>query len=207
MTGWIQALADAPVYLGLMAFLGLYPVVTGLYWIVAAALFSFHRERHDPAFYALDEHPFVSILVAAHDEEAVIEETVERLLELDWPAFDVTVVDDGSTDRTSELLLPLADAGRIRLLTKQVNEGKAMALNDALPLLPGEIVLIVDADGRPQPDALRWIVPHFVKVRASPRSPATRASSTRARCWPSCRRSSSPPPSPSCAARRRRGDG
>ncbi len=50
------------------------------------------------------------------------------------------------------------------MLTKQVNEGKAMALNDALPLLPGELVLIVDADGRPQPDALRWMVPHFVKV-------------------------------------------
>ena len=39
-----------------------------------------------------------------------------------------------------------------------------MALNDALPLLDGEIVLIVDADGRPQPDVLRWMVPHFVKV-------------------------------------------
>lgn len=61
-------------------------------------------------------------------------------------------------------MLPLAQAGRIRLLTKLVNEGKAMALNDALPLLAGEIVLIIDADGRPQADVLRWMVPHFVKV-------------------------------------------
>jgi biofilm PGA synthesis N-glycosyltransferase PgaC len=147
-----------------MAFLGLYPVVTGLYWIVGAAIFSLHRERADPDFYELQEHPHVSVLVAAHNEEAVIYRTVQCLLGLDWPAFDVTVVDDGSTDRTSELLVGLAEAGEIRLLTKRVNEGKAMALNDALPLLAGEIVLIVDADGRPQSDVLRWMVPHFVKV-------------------------------------------
>lgn len=164
MTGWIRALSDAPVYLGLMAFLGLYPVVTGLYWIVGAAVFSLHRERADPDFYELQEHPHVSVLVAAHNEETVIYQTVQCLLKLDWPSFDVTVVDDGSSDRTSELLVGLAEAGEIRLLTKRVNEGKAMALNDALPLLAGEIVLIVDADGRPQPDVLRWMVPHFVKV-------------------------------------------
>jgi poly-beta-1,6-N-acetyl-D-glucosamine synthase len=164
MTGWVKALSEAPFYLGLMGFLGLYPVVSGLYWIVGAVLFSHNRERPDPDFYALDHHPHVSVLVAAHDEEAVIVETVERLLELDWPSFDVTVVDDGSADRTSELLIPYAQAGRIHLLTKELNEGKAMALNDALPLLAGEIVLIVDADGRPRPDVLRWMVPHFVKV-------------------------------------------
>ncbi len=38
--------------------------------------------------------------------------------------------------------LPLAASGRIRLLTKLDNEGKAMALNDALPLLHGEIILM-----------------------------------------------------------------
>jgi biofilm PGA synthesis N-glycosyltransferase PgaC len=164
MTHVIRSISDAPVYLWTMGFLAVYPVATGLYWIAAAAVFWRHRERPDPDFYALDEHPHVSVVVAAHNEEAVIVETVERLLELDWPAFDVTVVDDGSTDRTSELLTPFADDGRIRLLTKRDNEGKAMALNDALPLLAGEIVLVVDADGRPQPDVLRWMVPHFVKV-------------------------------------------
>ena len=60
--------------------------------------------------------------------------------------------------------MPYASQGRIRLLTKEVNEGKAMALNDAWPLTRGEIVLIVDADGRPDRDVLRWMVPHFVKV-------------------------------------------
>ncbi len=160
----LQGIVGSPAYAAVMLFLALYPVVTALFWIEASIVFSRHRETIDDDFYHLEEHPFVSVLVAAHNEEAVIGETVECLLGLDWPDYEVMVVDDGSTDRTREILMPLVDAGRVRLLTKQENEGKAMALNDAMPLLRGEIVLMVDADGRPQPDVLRWMVPHFVKV-------------------------------------------
>ena len=45
MTGWVTAVADNPVYLGLMVFVGLYPLVSGLYWIAGAILFAVHRER------------------------------------------------------------------------------------------------------------------------------------------------------------------
>ncbi|WP_205697278.1 glycosyltransferase [Conexibacter sp. SYSU D00693] len=164
MKDLLLGIVDQPPYLALMAFLAWYPVVTALYWIVGSLVFWRHRERHDDGFYELDHHPFVSVLVAAHDEEALIGKTVERLLALDWPAFEVVVVDDGSRDRTAEVLRPYARDGRIRLVHKERNEGKAMALNDALPLLRGEIVLMVDADGQPRPDVLRWMVPHFVKV-------------------------------------------
>ena len=160
----IEQISEAPAYMWVMYFLGAYPVVTACYWIAASVVFYFHREVDDPAFYEIDEFPLVSILVPAHDEEEIIVETVEALLDLDYPELEVLVVDDGSTDATSRLLGPLADAGRIRLLTKLANEGKAMALNDALPLLRGEFVLICDADGRPRRDALRWMVPHFVRV-------------------------------------------
>ena len=164
MTDIIRAVSDDWWYLGLMGFLGLYPIVTGAYWIAAAVYFSIHREADDPDFYDIEAFPMVSVLVPAHNEEGVILETIQYLRRLDYPRFEVVVVDDGSTDSTSEVLRPLAEEGVIRLITKKVNEGKAMALNDALPLLWGEIVLIVDADGRPQPDALRWMVPHFVRV-------------------------------------------
>ncbi len=160
----LQGLVENPAYQAAMLFIALYPLITALFWIEASIVYAFHRERADDAFYDLDEHPFVSVLVAAHNEEAVIGETIERLKSLDWPRFEVLVVDDGSRDRTHEILKSFVDSGRIRLLTKEANEGKAMALNDALPLVRGEIVLMVDADGRPQPDVLRWIVPHFVKV-------------------------------------------
>jgi biofilm PGA synthesis N-glycosyltransferase PgaC len=160
----VDAIVHGPVYAVAMAYLATYPIISSLFWIVGSVLFARHREGEDVGFYAIDEHPFVSVLVAARNEEAVIEQTVERLLALDWPAFEVMVVDDGSTDRTREILNGFVQRGAIRVLHKPVNEGKAMALNDALPLLRGEIVLLVDADGRPNADVLRWMVPHFVRV-------------------------------------------
>lgn len=164
MTGFLQGIVEGAPYLAIMAFLAWYPLLTALYWVAGSIVFFIHRERADAGFYELDEHPFVSVLVAAHNEEAVIAETVTRLLDLDWPAYEVLVVDDGSSDHTHQFLARFAEAGRIRLLTKDTNEGKAMALNDALPLLRGEIILIVDADGQPSRDVLRWMVPHFVKI-------------------------------------------
>jgi biofilm PGA synthesis N-glycosyltransferase PgaC len=160
----VAAISESPIYLAAMFFLGTYPVITGLYWIAASVQFARHREAEDDAFYHLDEQPFVSIIVPAHNEEAVLGETVEWLLDLDWPEFEVMVVDDGSTDFTADVVETLMCDRRLRLLRKVTNEGKAMALNDALPLVRGEIVLIVDADGRPRRDVLRWMVPHFVKV-------------------------------------------
>ncbi|MGZ5313413.1 MAG: glycosyltransferase [Solirubrobacterales bacterium] len=165
MTDLIRTISEQPYYVALMVFLGLYPVVTGTYWIAGAIYYGLHRERDEQGgFYDLDVWPTVSVVVPAHNEEHTIGETVDCLLALDYPSYEIVVVDDGSTDGTGELLEPLAAEKSIRLLTKETNEGKAMALNDALPLLEGEIVLIVDADGRPEPDALRWMVPHFVRV-------------------------------------------
>jgi biofilm PGA synthesis N-glycosyltransferase PgaC len=164
MADLVHAISEQPLYLFLMFFLGVYPVVTGLYWIAGSLYFSFHREGDHAEFYEIDEYPFVSVIVPAHNEESVIEETIVSLLALDWPAYEVMVIDDGSTDRTQEVLEPYVASGRVRLLAKETNEGKAMALNDALPLLRGEVVLLVDADGRPRPDVLRWMVPHFVRV-------------------------------------------
>lgn len=160
----IERISHQPAYLAVMVFLGLYPVVTALYWIVGSIHFWFHRERRTDDFYELDEFPLVSVVVAAHNEEAFIAATVEALLDLDWPNLEVVIVDDGSTDRTVAILAPFVEAGRIRLIAKRVNEGKAMAIDDAWPLLRGEIVLLVDADGRPRRDALRFMVPHFIKV-------------------------------------------
>ena len=60
-----------------------------------------------------------------------------------------------------ERILPLVRTGRIRVLHKRVNEGKAMALNDAVRVARGEILVVMDADARPDPGLLRAMVPHF----------------------------------------------
>ena len=56
------------------------------------------------------------------------------MLRMDYPAFEVVVIDDGSRDGTLAALAPLMQDSRLRLVHKPANEGKAMALNDAIPL-------------------------------------------------------------------------
>jgi poly-beta-1,6-N-acetyl-D-glucosamine synthase len=67
----------------------------------------------------------------------------------------------------------------VRLLEKRVNEGKAMALNDAIPILRGEIVVTVDADIRPRPDVLEHLVPHFRDGRVAAVAGNPQVSNTR----------------------------
>jgi len=77
------------------------------------------------------------------------------------------VVDDASTDGTRAAVRPFVEAGKVRLIAKETNEGKAMAMNDALPCLSGEIILIMDADAAPDSQILRWMVPHFESGRVA----------------------------------------
>jgi poly-beta-1,6-N-acetyl-D-glucosamine synthase len=154
-------LAGTPVYGLALGFVAAYPIVTGVTWTLTSLIFYSRNERDPLPPVRDDELPFVSVLVAAYCEQAVIEGTLRALLALDYPAYEIVVVDDGSTDRTAEILRPYAADGRIRLLEKRRNEGKAMALNDAIPITRGEIVTIVDADIQPGPDTLRHLVTHF----------------------------------------------
>ena len=130
-------------------------------WTVTSLIFYTRNEREPLVPQPESELPFVSVIVAAYCEEAVIERTLASLLALDYPRYEIIIVDDGSTDRTVEIVSPYAADGRIRLLEKRQNEGKAMALNDAIPIARGDIVTIVDADIQPQPDTLRHLVTHF----------------------------------------------
>ena len=99
-------MADWWPYIVVMVFLGAYPVLAALLWIAGAAAFSFFREgdRADEGFYALDHAPRIAVLIAAYDEELTIARTLRDVMALDWPDLEVLVVDDGSTDRTAEIV-------------------------------------------------------------------------------------------------------
>ena len=157
----LRWIAHTPPYVVGLAFVAAYPIVTGVMWTLTSLIF-YGRNERVPVAYEESELPFVSVVVAAFCEEAVIDATLESLLALDYPAYEVVVVDDGSPDRTAQLVRRrMAHDRRLRLIEKRVNEGKAMALNDAIPVTRGEIVVVVDADIRPRPDVLRHMVPHF----------------------------------------------
>lgn len=172
VTGFLIFFQHTVAYRIMLVFFGFYPVLSAIVWLVTSAIYFSRKERlseeMEADFYSLpDPPPMVSVLIPAYCEEKVIESTVEGALRIDYPRFEVIVVDDGSKDTTASRLTPYVESGRIRLVRKIVNEGKAMALNDGLLCVNGEIVLTVDADAIVDPRILRNIVPHFSSSRVA----------------------------------------
>ncbi|HTU33375.1 MAG TPA: glycosyltransferase family 2 protein [Candidatus Acidoferrum sp.] len=89
--------------------------------------------------------PALSVLIDTYNHERYIEQAVVSAIEQDFPAseYEIVVVDDGSTDRTPEIVAKFAP--RVRLLRKR-NGGQASAFNAAVPELRGEIIALLDGD-------------------------------------------------------------
>ncbi len=104
--------------------------------------------------------PPVTVIVAAYNEEPVIERRLENLLALDYPAdkLELVVTSDASTDRTHELVERFGD--RVRLIVNP-RGGKVAAQNRAVRETGGEIVAFSDANATWAPDALRQLVANF----------------------------------------------
>ncbi|HEX2026980.1 MAG TPA: glycosyltransferase [Nitriliruptorales bacterium] len=168
MTAILDGIEGSLPYWVALGFFAAYPIVSSLMWISLALNYFARRELRKPRTLRPPvPAPPVSVLIPAYCEEQHIVETVEACLAIDYPDFEVVVVDDGSTDATLALIQPYVAAGRIRVVVKSVNEGKAMAINDAIPCLRGEIVLIIDADACPAPGILSAMVPHFESARVA----------------------------------------
>jgi cellulose synthase/poly-beta-1,6-N-acetylglucosamine synthase-like glycosyltransferase len=147
------------------------PVVRTLFWGSLGALAWTHvgyplaagalarvRERR----VAKDQswEPAVSVIVAAHDEEAAIERRLENLLALDYPAdrVEIVVASDASADRTDELVEAVAAREpRVRLL-RCPRGGKVAAQDRAVRETSGELVAFSDANATWAPDALCRLV-------------------------------------------------
>jgi len=168
VTDAVRAVASSWPVAGLLGFIALYPMITSVVWVVTAGIFSHRREGHDgDGFYAIPDQdlPLITVLVPAFREETTIEGTLSSLHDLDYPAYEVLVVDDGSPDATPVIARRHVEQDpRFRLMTKATNEGKALAMNDAMPLVRGSVLVVVDADARLHRDALRAIAAHFVRL-------------------------------------------
>jgi cellulose synthase/poly-beta-1,6-N-acetylglucosamine synthase-like glycosyltransferase/peptidoglycan/xylan/chitin deacetylase (PgdA/CDA1 family) len=109
--------------------------------------------------------PPVSVLIPAHNEEDVIVETVRAALDANYPELEVIVVNDGSEDRTGELLDAHFGANPRVRIRHQVNRGKPAALDRALSEAKSGLVLTLDADTNIEPEAVAKLVRHFVDAR------------------------------------------
>jgi glycosyltransferase involved in cell wall biosynthesis len=104
--------------------------------------------------------PFVSVLIDTYNHEQFIEQAIVSVLEQDFPASEceIFVVDDGSTDRTPEIIKKFA--GRVTHLPKK-NGGQGSAFNFGVPKCRGEIVAFLDADDWWEKSKLSAVVAEF----------------------------------------------
>lgn len=110
-------------------------------------------------------NPPVTVIVPAYNEEPVILRTVEAVLASDYPNMRVIVVDDGSTDKTFDVVeAAYADDPRVHLV-RQTNQGKAQALNHGYKLAESEIIVAIDADTIILPDSVSLLVRHFANPK------------------------------------------
>ncbi len=112
--------------------------------------------------------PFVSIIVPVFNEEKVVKQSINSLLELDYSNYEIIIVNDGSTDATTEAaeeLVGFHDAlnSKVKVsLINRPNAGKAQALNAGIKYSKADIILCMDGDSQLSPDSLRLAVRHFV---------------------------------------------
>ncbi|PKM64310.1 MAG: glycosyl transferase family 2 [Firmicutes bacterium HGW-Firmicutes-20] len=132
--------------------------------IVAGYVYYLKVEKEPPPE-IIGEHPFVSIMVPAHNEGVVIVKTVAALLAFDypWDRYEIIVINDNSSDNSAELLKEIQDTNPNRNLTVintdniSGGKGKSNALNIGYQQAKGEFIAIYDADNTPEHKALRYL--------------------------------------------------
>jgi glycosyltransferase involved in cell wall biosynthesis len=94
--------------------------------------------------------PLVSILIAAYNAERTIADAVKSAIGQTWPRKEIIVVDDGSTDRTAEVVRQFKDV----ILVSTKNQGMSAAINHGFPLCQGDYIQYLDADDLLVPDKI-----------------------------------------------------
>jgi len=106
--------------------------------------------------------PRVSILIAAHNEEEHIQKTIENKLSLQYSDqnLEIIVISDGSDDNTDSIVEEYESRG-VKLLKQYPRSGKTAALNMAVPITHGEIIVFSDANSLYESDAIKVLVQNF----------------------------------------------
>lgn len=169
----------------LLGFVFFYPLFMSWLWMLGATLFYWRFERQlrdyrNPP--VLAQPPPVSIIIPCYNEDANAEETVSHALALDYPTFEVVAVNDGSSDRTAEVLDALARRHeRLRVVHLAQNQGKAVALQAGCVLAQHDILIGIDGDALLDRHSAHWLVRHFIadpRVAAVTGNPRIRNRST-----------------------------
>ncbi|WP_083960508.1 poly-beta-1,6-N-acetyl-D-glucosamine synthase [Methylomonas lenta] len=174
---WISLLLEFAFY---------YPLFMAYLWMIGAFIYYFHWEKnshfdpdHPPI---LQSYPPVSIVVPCHNEGREIADTIEFLLQQQYPDFEIIAVNDGSQDNTLDILLELAAKHpQLRVINLEQNQGKAVALRTGALFSNNEYLICIDGDALLAPHATTWIMQHLLsgpRVAAVTGNPRIRTRST-----------------------------
>jgi cellulose synthase/poly-beta-1,6-N-acetylglucosamine synthase-like glycosyltransferase len=125
-------------------------------WIILSSAYNLKRKVG-----VTDSFPLISLIVPAFNEEITIKKSLESLIELDYPNYEIVVVDDGSTDQTLEIAREF-ETSNVKVI-HQHNQGKANALNNGINHSKGEIIVTVDSDTKLKEDSLKKIFARFAE--------------------------------------------
>lgn len=144
----------------------LYPMMGAISWTIGGLFYRYLYKGRIKQFQPVkfDEEPLITIMIPAHNEELMIEDTINYLFnDMNYHNFEVLVCNDGSTDMTADILERLmVKYPRLRVLHITKNKGKAHAFNIGLAFARGEFILSNDADTVPEPDALWKYMNYFM---------------------------------------------
>jgi len=124
------------------------------------ASFAVVRKMYNAApYFPLQRYPKVSVVVATYNGERTLKSCLDSLTHLNYPDYEVILVDDGSTDRTGEIARAYPQVRQIR----QANLGLSAARNTGIAASEGDIIAFTDSDCRADEDWLHYMVSDLLK--------------------------------------------
>ena len=101
------------------------------------------------------KQPLVSVILSAYNEENYLKDSIESILSQTFADFEFVIINDGSTDKTQDILQHYAQNDRrIKLVANERNSGVAKSLNKGIKAATGEYIAITDAGDTSHPERL-----------------------------------------------------
>jgi glycosyltransferase involved in cell wall biosynthesis len=135
-----------------------YVAYPALIWALASAF----GVRRRALTNANNPTPKVSLLIVAHNEEVLLEARLANALALDYPSdrLEIVIASDGSTDRTAAITARIGDP-RVRVVHFSARRGKAAVINEVVPTLTSDVVVLSDANTMMAASAVRQLARWF----------------------------------------------
>lgn len=149
-----------------------YSMFVSLVWFLSTyfnivMLITLFKKRKEfftsPSFEESGTLPKVSIIAPAYNEEKTIAASIESIKRIDYPKelLEIVIVNDGSTDNTSNVIKKYANEKYITFIDNKKNKGKSACLNQAIKLSKGQFIATMDSDSEVSKDVLKKTLPYF----------------------------------------------